>query len=75
MQMQWVETNSDVIPLSLPQAVKDALSQSQWANWRVDDAEFWQEKGKKDYYELEFEQGSVDRDVWIDIDGTILNPI
>lgn len=75
MQMQWVSTHYDVSPLSLPQAVKDALAQSQWAGWRIDDAEYWQETGKKDYYELELEQGSVDRDIWIDVDGTILNNI
>ena len=75
MQMQWVSTHYDVSPLSLPQTVKDALAQSQWADWRIDDAEYWQETGKKDYYELELEQGSTERIVRIDIDGVILNTL
>lgn len=75
LQLEWLSTHYDVNPLLLPQVVKDALAQSQWADWRIDDAEFWQESGKKDYYELELEKGSIEKDIKIDIDGNILNGI
>lgn len=75
LELEWLATHYDVSPLALPKTVKDALSQSQWADWTIDDAEFWQERGQKDYYELELKQGAVEKDIKIDVDGNIINMI
>ncbi len=71
-QMQWLSTNYDVDAATLPQAVKDAISQTEWADWTIYEVEFWQVKDQKDFYEIELAKGTEDHDLKIDIDGTIL---
>lgn len=68
---QWLYTSWDVRVSTLPQAVANAINNSQYTGYRIDDAEFV-ETPQGNYYLLELEKGNSEINVKVDEDGNIL---
>ncbi|MDR0422132.1 MAG: PepSY-like domain-containing protein [Proteiniphilum sp.] len=69
---RWLQTSWDVSISDLPQAVREALTGSAFAGYRIDDADFV-ETAYDSYYLLELERGRHEMWVRIDGDGRVLN--
>lgn len=68
---EWISTSWDVHVNSLPAVITTALAQSEYSNYRVDDAEYY-ETLAGDYYWLELERGNSERKVKIDTNGKFI---
>lgn len=67
----WMSTEWDVSYQDLPQAVKDAIKDSAYSNFRIDDAEYVQTP-TQNYYQLELEQGETEVTIRFAEDGEIV---
>lgn len=69
---QWIHTRREVRRSEVPAPVMDALQQSEFGSWEIDDIEYWQ-TAEGDWYEFELESRD-DREVTVRIapDGQIL---
>ncbi len=67
----WLRTVTDVRPAELPEAVLQAIAASDYATWRIDDAENIVE-GAGEYYLIELESGEREVVLMIAPSGEIL---
>ncbi|EOR99300.1 hypothetical protein C799_03180 [Bacteroides thetaiotaomicron dnLKV9] len=67
---QWVYTEWDIRPDELPQAVKNAILESQWVTFEIDDIEYVQTP-QQEYYLIELENGKQEAELRVKADGTI----
>lgn len=65
---KWISTSWDVLPATLPDVVKKAITASQYSTYRIDDADYV-ETPAGDYYLIELESGKVEVKVKIDLNG------
>ncbi len=71
MDHEWLYTEWDIRISNLPQAVLDAIAQTQYAAYVIDDADFVQKPGSE-YYVIELEQGRHEARLSITAQGVIL---
>ena len=69
---QWILTVWDIRIAELPQSVADAKNNTQYADYRIDDADFV-ETPKQNYYLLELEKGKQEVKIRVAEDGTLLD--
>lgn len=63
---EWISTSWDIFPTQLPQAVTDAIAASQYASYKIDDAEYF-DTPTGSFYLIELEQGK--KEVKVKMDG------
>jgi hypothetical protein len=68
----WIRTERDVKRAEVPEAIWNALSKSQYADWKVDDMEEHRIPENKIVYEIEVEQNGKEVHLNYLPDGTIL---
>ncbi len=67
----WHMTETDVRYADLPQAVKGAFEQSEYAAWRIDDIDMLEYPDRETVYIIEIEQGRVEYDLYFTPDGVL----
>lgn len=67
----WISTSWDIRRNELPSVIKQALAESQYATYTIDDAEYF-ETPQGDYYLLELEQGEKEVKVKMDPTGKFI---
>lgn len=67
----WYMTETDVRYADLPQAVKDAFEQSEYAAWRIDDIDMLEYPDRETVYIIEIEQGKAEYDLYYTSDGVL----
>lgn len=69
---RWVLTRTEIGISEVPAAVMAALQGSQYAAWKIDDVDHY-ENSEREWYRFELEQPQSDREVEVDIqpDGTM----
>lgn len=68
----WYMTETDIPFAQLPDAVKTAFQQSEYAAWKVDDVDMIERKDAETVYVLEVEQGNNDVDLYYSPDGILV---
>ncbi len=69
--IEWLFTEWDVRVSDLPQGVRDSIAQTEYASYRIDDADFIQ-KPDSEYYVVELEKGNHEVRLSITAAGVIL---
>lgn len=69
---EWIHTQTEIPQSAIPAAVLDALKASQYASWRIDDAEH-RLTPAGEYYLVELESGNRETTLKIDAGGNILS--
>ncbi len=70
--LNWIYTKWDIRSMSLPTAILQYV-QTNYANARIDDAEYY-ESPSGNYYEIEIElHGDRDVTLWFDTNGNVVN--
>ncbi len=72
---EWYYTKTDVAFDQLPEAVKTAFNQSEYATWHIDDIDMVERNGMEAVYVLEVEQGKQEYDLYYTGDGTLVKAI
>lgn len=67
----WISTSWDIRRNELPAVVTQALANSEYSTYTVDDAEYY-EAPQGDYYQIELEQGAKEIKVKIDTTGKFI---
>lgn len=67
----WISTSWDIRRNELPAVVTQALANSEYSTYTVDDAEYY-EAPQGDYYQIELEQGAKEVKVKIDTTGKFI---
>ncbi|WP_302274324.1 PepSY-like domain-containing protein [Alistipes ihumii] len=68
----WLMTETDISYAALPEAVKNAFQNSEYATWNRDDADMLERKGLEPVYVLEVEQGSREMDLYYNAEGILI---
>lgn len=71
----WYMTETDIPFAQLPEAVKTAFQQSEYAAWKVDDVDMIERKDAETVYVLEVEQGNNDVDLYYSPDGILVKTV
>lgn len=71
----WYMTETDIPFAQLPEAVKTAFQQSEYAAWKVDDVDMIERKDAETVYVLEVEQGNNDIDLYYSPDGILVKTV
>ncbi len=72
---QWIRTERDIKKRELPQAVKDAIAQSEYADWEIDDVEEHSTPKYEVVYEVEVEKGKQETYLYFLPDGRLVETI
>ncbi len=68
----WVYTKTELSVSQLPEAVLQAINASEYASYEIEDVDFMQTPDGE-YYLIEMELGSLEAELHIKADGTVLN--
>lgn len=68
---EWISTSWDIVPSAWPIEITDALKQSDYSDYRLDDVDYF-ETPKGDYYLLELEKGNKEVKIKMDVAGNII---
>ena len=68
---RWLYTSWDILPSKLPQSIVDVVGATEYADYRIDDADFY-ETPEGDYYLLELEKGNKEVKIKIDKNGNVI---
>ena len=68
----WLMTETDIPYAALPEAVKNALQNSEYSTWYRDDADMLERKGLEPVYVLEVEQCSREMDLYYNAEGILI---
>lgn len=71
----WLYTKTEVLPHTVPEAVKAALEASVYASYRIDDVDFYESADSKNYYRYELDSREGDVKIDISEDGSILTEV
>ncbi len=71
-QAVWHMTETDVRYADLPQAVRSAFEQSEYAGWRINDIDMLEYYDRDTVYIIEVEQGNVEYDLYFSQDGVLV---
>ncbi len=72
---EWHMSDQDISFNSLPQAVKDALTNSEYNGWSVEEVDLIERKDIDKVYVIEVEKNDMDADVYISENGVIVKEI
>jgi len=67
----WLMTETDIRSSDIPAAIKNALNQSEYADWRIDDADYLEFADADPMYVLDMEKGENEVDLYFAADGTL----
>ncbi|MDR2893971.1 MAG: PepSY-like domain-containing protein, partial [Alistipes sp.] len=67
----WCMTETDISYAELPQAVRTAFEQGDYAAWRVDDVDMLEYPDRQTVYVVEVESGNAERDLYYTPDGIL----
>lgn len=67
----WYMTETDIRYVDLPQAVKTAFAQSQYALWHIEDVDMLEYPDRETVYVIEIEQGKAEYDLYFTPDGVL----
>lgn len=68
----WLYTKTEVLPHTVPEAVKAALEASVYASYRIDDVDFYESADGGNYYRYELDSREGDIKIDISEDGSVL---
>ena len=71
----WYYTETDITFAQLPEAVKTAFNQSEYATWHIDDVDMLDRKGMDIIYVIEVEKGNQEYDLYYTADGVLVKAI
>ena len=71
----WRMTETDLLYDQLPEAVRKAFSASEYADWRVEDAERLARAGFEPVYVLEVEKGQTEYELFYAEDGVLIRAV
>lgn len=71
----WRMTETDLLYDQLPEAVRKAFSASEYADWRVEDAERLARAGFEPIYVLEVEKGQTEYELFYAEDGVLIRAV
>lgn len=71
----WRMTETDLLYDQLPEAVRNAFSTSEYADWRVEDAEQLVREGFEPVYVLEVERGQTEYELYYTGDGVLIRAV
>lgn len=72
---QWIRTERDIKKRELPKAIKDAIAQSEYADWEIDDVEEHSTPKYEVVYEVEVEKGKQETYLYFLPDGSLVETI
>lgn len=72
---QWHYTETDIRNDQLPEAVRAAYNQSEYASWVIDDVDVVERNGMEIVYVLEVKQGNQEFDLYYTADGTLVKAV
>lgn len=72
---EWRMTETDLLFEQLPEAVRNAFSTSEYADWRVEDAEELVRAGLEPIYVLEVEKGQNEYELYYTGDGVLIRAV
>ena len=67
---EWLYTKTEVILMNIPEAIMSAFKNSQYANWRIDEIDYF-DTPEKDFYIFELDSEPEDTYLKIYTDGTM----
>lgn len=67
----WLMTETD-LGRTAPEIIAAALSNTEYASWRIDDVDYIEQKDKDPFYIVEVEKGSAERDLYFSEAGELL---
>lgn len=71
----WCMTETDIRYTNLPQAVKTAFEQSEYADWHIDDVDMLEYPDRETVFVIEVEQGKAEYDLWFSPDGVLAKAV
>lgn len=71
----WGMTETDIPFSALPQEVKTAHREGEYASWRVDDVDMLSRQGMETVYVIEVEQGETEIDLYYSPDGVLIKKV
>lgn len=71
----WLLTETDLTASDIPSVVKQAISKSIYADWRVEDASYVQRKDLEPVYVVEIEKGEAEMDLYYSAEGVLLKAV
>lgn len=69
---EWVMTESDIRFNNLPEAIKNAFQETEYANWKIEDVDMLERVGMENMYVIEVEKGNQEFDLFYAEDGTLI---
>lgn len=72
---EWYMTETDVPFDGLPDAVKTAFRQSEYASWKVEDVDMIERRGLETVYVIEVEQNENEVDLYYSPDGILVKTV
>ncbi len=71
-QGEWSMTETDVRHANLPQTVNDALEQTEYADWRIDDIDMLEYPDRETVYVIEVRQDHAEYTLYFTTDGVLV---
>lgn len=71
----WVLTETDLAVNDLPAVVTQAIAQSIYAAWRIEDATYLERKDLESVYIVELEKGEAEMDLYYSPEGNLLKAV
>lgn len=68
----WLLTETD-LERNLPNVIATALNNTEYASWRLDDADYIEQKDKEPFYVVEVEKGELEKDLYFSEVGELLD--
>lgn len=68
----WRMTENDISYMNLPQPILDAISNSNYSTWKIDDIDYIERNDHTPFYVVEIEQGERERMLFYDATGKLL---
>lgn len=68
----WWLTETDVPVSQLPRSIKDAIGNSAYASWRIEDVDYIERKDTEPFYVVEVELGEQERNLYYTPDGVFI---
>lgn len=69
---EWLMTETFIVYNALPNAVKAAFQESEYADWKVDDVDMIERNGLETVYVIEVEKSEQDLDLYFSADGVLV---
>lgn len=71
MDGKWLMTETDIRASKIPAAIKTALTQTKYADWRIDDVDYIEFYNADPVYVLDVEKGESEVSLYFAPDGTL----